>query len=72
MKSYFDIRIGPNIAFDSQNPIRLSNSGPISHFDDRYPILSFELGPNIAFCHSKSYFDSRTRAEYSYNLEDIG
>ena len=72
MKSYLTFEHGPNIAFDIRNPIRLSNSGPISHFDDRYPISSFELGPNIAFCHSKSYFDIRTRAEYSYNLEDIG
>ena len=69
--SFMTFELGPNIAIDIWNPIWLSNSGPISHFDVWYPILSFESKPNIAFCHSKSYFDIQTGAEYSYNLKAI-
>ena len=50
--------------FDIQNPILHSNSGRISNFDIQNPILTFELGPNIEFWHSKSYFDIRIRAQY--------
>ena len=41
-----------------------SNSGRISNFVIQNPILTFELGPNIEFWHSKSYFDIRTWTEY--------
>ena len=50
--------------FDILNPIWHSNSGKISEFDIQNLILTFELGPNIEFWHSKSYFDIRIRAEY--------
>ena len=33
-------------------------------FDNLNPILTFKLRPNIAFWHSKSYFDNRNEAEY--------
>ena len=35
-------------------------------FDVWNPTLSFELGPNIAFCHSKSYFDIRTSGRITH------
>ena len=35
----------------------------ISHFDIRSAILTVELGPNIKFWHSKSYFDFRIWAD---------
>ena len=41
-----------------------SNWGRISHFDILNHILTFKQQPNIAFWHSKSYFDIRTGAEY--------
>ena len=41
-----------------------SNWGRISHFYIQNCILTFKQGPNIAFWHSKSYFDIRTGAEY--------
>ena len=37
-----------------------SNWGRISYFGIQNPILTFELGPNIVFWHSKSFFDVRT------------
>ena len=42
--SILTFELGPNIAFAVRNTILLSNSGLISHFDVRNPILSFELG----------------------------
>ena len=41
-----------------------SNWGRVLRFYTWYPILTFKLGENIAFCQSKSYFDIRTWAEY--------
>ena len=38
--------------------------GRILYFDIQNPILIFELRRNIVFWHLKSYFDSRTEAEY--------
>ena len=37
------------------------NLGWISHFVMQNAILTFELGPNITFWHSKSYFDIQIR-----------
>ena len=34
------------------------------YFDIQNPILTFIIGPKIVFCHSKSYFDIRTEAEF--------
>ena len=41
-----------------------SNWCVISYFDIQNPILKFEIGPNIVFWYSKSYFDIRTEAQY--------
>ena len=64
-KSYFDIRIRAEYRILTFKILFWhSNSGRISNFDIQNPILTFELGPNIEFWHSKSYFDIRIRAEY--------
>ena len=43
----------------------LSNSHLILHFEVWNPIFHLtEFGPNMAFCHFKSYFDIRIGAEY--------
>ena len=64
-KSYFEIQTGVEYRI---LPFEIlfchSNSGSLSHFDIRNPILKFKLGPNIAFCHSKSCFAIRIRAAY--------
>ena len=64
-KSYFDIRIRAEYRILTLKILFWhSNSGRISNFDIQNPILTFELGPNIEFWHSKSYFDIRTGTEY--------
>ena len=64
-KSYFDIRIRAKYQILTFKILFWhSNSGHISTFDIQNPILTFELGPNIEFWHSKYYFDIRIRAEY--------
>ena len=64
-KSYFDIRTWTQYRILTFEILFWhSNSGRISNFDIQNPILTFELGPNIEFWHSKSYFDIRIRAEY--------
>ena len=64
-KSYFDIQIRAEYRILTFEILFWhSNSGIISHFDIQNPILTFELGPNIEFWHSKSYFDIRIRAKY--------
>ena len=64
-KSYFDIRIRAEYRILTFKILFWhSNSGRISNFDIQNPILTFELGPNNEFWHSKSYFDIRTGTEY--------
>ena len=64
-KSYFDIRIRAEYRILTYKILFWhSNLGRISNFDIQNPILTFELGPNIEFWHSKSYFDIRIRAKY--------
>ena len=64
-KSYFDIRIRAKYRISTFKILFWhSNLDRISNFDIRNPILTFEFGPNIEFCHSKSYFDIRTWTEY--------
>ena len=41
-----------------------SKLGQISSFDIQNPILTFKIGPNIVFWHSKPYFDIQTGTEY--------
>ena len=64
-KSYFDIRTWTEYRILTFKILFWhSISGRISNIDIQNPILTFELGPNIEFWHSKSYFDIRFRAEY--------
>ena len=44
----------------------------MSHFDIQNPILTFKLGPNIEFLHSKSYFDIKTGSEYFILTSNLG
>ena len=63
--SHFDIRTeAENRIFFIQNAILTFKSGRISNFDIQNPISTCEIGRNIIFCHSKTYFDIRTGAEY--------
>ena len=64
-KSYFDIRTGAEYRILTFEILFWqSKSGGISYFDIQNLILTIEMGPKIAFWHSKSYFDIRTGAEY--------
>ena len=64
-KSYFDIRIRTEYRIMTFEILFWhSNLDRISNFDIQILILTFELGPNIEFWHSKSYFDIRTWTEY--------
>ena len=49
--SFFDIQLKVKLVRFSLFVFRIrhSNSGRISHFDIRNPILTFEFGPNIEF-----------------------
>ena len=47
--SFFDIQLKVKLVCFSVFVFRHWNSGRISHFDIRNPILTFEFGPNIAF-----------------------
>ena len=74
-KSYFDIQIEPKYCILTFTILFWhSNWGRIWHFNihtpiltfklrPKYRILTFKLGPNIAFWHAKSYFDNRNEAE---------
>ena len=63
-KSYFEIQSGPEYFISTLEILfRHSNSDRITHFNIRNPILTFAFGPNIAFWHSKSYFNIRMQAD---------
>ena len=47
-----------------RNAILIFELGQISQFDIQKTSLTFELGPNIEFRHSKSYLDIKTWSEY--------
>ena len=64
-KSYFDIQNCPgNLNLTLWNPILTFKVGPNFEIWHSNPILTFEMVPKIVFCHSKSYFDIQTGAEY--------
>ena len=61
---FWHSNLGQISNFDIRNPILTFEFGPIIAFRCLISYFVISIGPNIAFCHSKSYFDIRTGAEY--------
>ena len=63
-KSHFDIRISAEYRILTFEILFcFSNWDQMSKFEFQNPILTFELGPNMIFLHSKSYVNIGTTFE---------